>query len=352
MTNLKVLITIGKLDVGGAEMRLLRLIQSLPDGFSATIYVVSGQVGVLTDKYIEAGASIVYGHKGLFGLIRFGKDVRQIRPDVLHVNASLAGGLYCFVGWVCNIKKRISHIRTTEDYSTGFMYNLKKPLYQLMLNTFSSKVVGVCDGARRLSNTPVSKWVTVYNGFEIQQLDNQNLDLSRETVRMVVMGRMHEVKNQSFMVNVLAALVMMNVDCRLSFYGDEDVHIKTEIQNLAKSFDVAHLITFHGRTDRPLDALKQYDVLCLPSKREGLPGVVLEAASCGVPSVCSLLPGCVEIAEQLSSVKIAKSFSVEEWVEKILETRGVIAENVLKEFTASEFLLPNHISKLTAVWVE
>jgi glycosyltransferase involved in cell wall biosynthesis len=42
------------------------------------------------------------------------------------------------------------------------------------------------------------------------------------------------------------------------------------------------------------DYLRAADVFALPSKREGLPVALLEAMSCGLPSVASRLPGSTD----------------------------------------------------------
>ena len=44
------------------------------------------------------------------------------------------------------------------------------------------------------------------------------------------------------------------------------------------------------------DVLRSAHVVCLPSYREGLPKVLLEAAACGRPMIASDVPGCREIA--------------------------------------------------------
>ena len=42
---------------------------------------------------------------------------------------------------------------------------------------------------------------------------------------------------------------------------------------------------------------KEYDVFILPSYREGLPSVALEAAATGMPLIMSNVPGCKSIIE-------------------------------------------------------
>lgn len=52
-----------------------------------------------------------------------------------------------------------------------------------------------------------------------------------------------------------------------------------------------------GRVDRPQTAFQAMDVFCLPSYREGLPNVVLEASSCGFPVVATRVTGKIDLIE-------------------------------------------------------
>ena len=52
-----------------------------------------------------------------------------------------------------------------------------------------------------------------------------------------------------------------------------------------------------GYTDAPEQFFAAADFLCLPSLREGFGMVVLEAAACGLPSVCTRIPGLVDAVD-------------------------------------------------------
>jgi glycosyltransferase involved in cell wall biosynthesis len=47
-----------------------------------------------------------------------------------------------------------------------------------------------------------------------------------------------------------------------------------------------------GRQEKMNEILLQAAIFCLPSYREGMPKVVLEAMACGVPCITTNAPGC------------------------------------------------------------
>lgn len=354
----KILITIGKLDRGGAEMRTLKLISDLNKIAAKAkyyIYVVSGEKGELTSDFLaQPNLDIIYGKRGLLGLSLLYKTLKNIKPDVLHINASLAGGVYAVIGRLANIKTIYCHIRTTEHYGTGFIYHLKQNFFSILLNNFSTKVVGVCHSARKLSKTSESKWQTIYNGVDIDGTDIIQSDALPYS--LVCLGRMHEAKNQIFLVDVMSELCFLRpeINWQLDFYGKENAIIKENIMLRAHKLGVSQHIKFCGQTQQPLEVLKRYNLLVLPSVREGLPGVVLEALSVGCESVVSGLDGCKEISEQNAYVHVVDSYDSREWAKMIAEQMEKMhtysRQEVRDTLKNSSFTNEQHVSSMVKLW--
>ncbi|RUM62417.1 MAG: hypothetical protein DSZ03_06895 [Sulfurimonas sp.] len=58
------------------------------------------------------------------------------------------------------------------------------------------------------------------------------------------------------------------------------------------------------KPENVINTLKQYDILLLPSFREGYPGVIVEALSVGLPIIATNLKGIKEMVDEQSSVLI------------------------------------------------
>ncbi|WP_411684366.1 glycosyltransferase [Acinetobacter indicus] len=350
----KIMITIGKLDMGGAEMRLLKLINDLNSvnvKAEFYLYINSGEMGVLTDEFLKnKNLKIIYGKKGIKGIKLFYKTLCKIKPDILHLNSSLAAGIYAFIGKLTNVKNIYSHIRTAEHYGSGIIYTLKQKIFAIMMNIFSDKVVGVCDGARKLSNTNLSKWQTIYNGVEISDKINFNFNM----FSLICIGRQNTAKNQPFLIDVFNKLKRNypNIDWKLDFYGREDPKIMQDLQNRVNSYHLEEHISFCGETKDPLSTISNYHILLLPSIREGLPGVVLEALSVGVECIVSDLDGCREISDKIPYVKILKHYDEQQWATVIYETCSNIIDRsiIVDSLDNSPFNNSFHVKNMRNLW--
>lgn len=86
------------------------------------------------------------------------------------------------------------------------------------------------------------------------------------------------------------------VKARFVLVGDSDEQNPAAISlQQIEEWQDKYGIEFWGRrTDMP-QVFTQTHIVCLPSYREGLPKVLLEAAACGRPIVATDVPGCREI---------------------------------------------------------
>lgn len=134
-----------------------------------------------------------------------------------------------------------AYIRTAADYGHGVIYKTKKVLFNMLTNAFSTKVIGVCYAARTLTNTPLNKWETVYNGIDTSTvLDSPKHTLKREHKRIIMLGRIDPVKNHKFIINVFSSF-SKDDNITLDIFGEgESAYVDSLKALIASSYDVVY----------------------------------------------------------------------------------------------------------------
>jgi glycosyltransferase involved in cell wall biosynthesis len=120
-------------------------------------------------------------------------------------------------------------------------------------------------------------------------------------LRIVCVGTLHEVKGQVHLIEACALLRDrgIGVSCRLVGRGPDAPELRRTIERLGLQ-DVVKLVGPLAR-DGVIGELRRADVLAAPSvvsargQREGIPVVLMEAMSCGLPVVASRLSGIPEL---------------------------------------------------------
>jgi len=108
--------------------------------------------------------------------------------------------------------------------------------------------------------------------------------ISKNTFVFLYLGRINEDKGIVELVTAFKK-IQNNSNVLLIFVGQvEDTKLIQLFQNNKKIF-------YFNFTNNPEDWFSVADILCLPSHREGFGTVVIEAASCGIPTLCSNIYG-------------------------------------------------------------
>jgi glycosyltransferase involved in cell wall biosynthesis len=109
----------------------------------------------------------------------------------------------------------------------------------------------------------------------------------------VFVGRLVENKGPHVALEALAVARAEGQDVRLRVLGDGPLRGRLEAR--AARLGLRASVTWHGHVADVASHLRRADVLLRASFTEGLPLAVLEGMACGLPVICSTVPGNTEV---------------------------------------------------------
>jgi len=319
MDKKRLLYIITQPEWGGAQRYVFDLATSLKDEFDIT---------VATGKISGSKKLIEKLEKNNINTVIFHNLVRNINPwsdflafiemvtylnnnefDVIHLNSSKAGVIGSAAANLHNVKKIIYTAH-------GWVFNEPLPLWKKKFYKIAEKIsakstsdiitlsqVDTEIGILEKIASP-EKFHKIYHGIK-----NLNF-LDKDEARLVInekfqipttagspiigcIANFYETKGLKYLISALPEIIKSRNDAKLIIFGDGELRSKLETQinklNLEKS------IFLPGELSNAQKYLKAFDIFVLPSVKEGLPYVILEAGAAGLPIIATRVGGIPEM---------------------------------------------------------
>ena len=215
-------------------------------------------------------------------LRRLRKTIFDIKPDV--ISSHLTCTFYLQVVGatkICNVFHTI-HSEPTKDLPAIYRLCIKSALKKQKIH-----LIGCCDyissKAKKLYKVECK---TIINGIDLSNsiLSNKRSD---SQITFLFVGRFDEVKNVPLLIRAYEQSKNTNSKLYICGFGKEESIITSLIDNSSKRNN----IIFIGKTDNVDEIYQKSDVLCLVSKREGMPITVLEGIKHGLAFITSNVGG-------------------------------------------------------------
>ncbi|MEK7107176.1 MAG: glycosyltransferase [Patescibacteria group bacterium] len=306
----KVLFLITKATWGGAQRYVFDLATHL-DTKRFEPLVAYGTTGKLSDDLRRAGVKtfelpslgrdieILSDVKSFFQIIRC---VQNIRPDVLHLNSSKAAALGALAGRMCGVPKIIFTVHGwpfKEDRS----FLTRKLIYFVSwftaLLSHAVIVVSKEDEAQGKKMSLVGKKVH-YVPIGIEKIFFQPTEELRELTqtiaaferpemaswpRIITIAELTANKGQLIAIEAIAQLKRGGINVTYTLAGSgEDAQF---LQKRADELGVLDRVNFANFVPDASRFLRAFNIFLLPSIKEGMPYVLLEAAAAGLPIVAT-----------------------------------------------------------------
>ena len=301
----KVLFLVTKATWGGAQKYVHDLATHLPrDQFDAS--VAYGEAGrmltMLKEKNMPTHAIPALGRditlsSDIASFFQIFLLLRQVRPNVLHVNSSKAAALGALAGRLCGVSRIIftAHgwpFKENRNFlARGIIYFIS---WFTAVLSHATIVVSKHDETIGKRMLIVSKKIH-YVPLGIEPPDFLSRDVAWERLprpglgigayRIVTIGELTKNKGHRYAIDAIAELNKRGVDVAYFIIGDGE--LRAQLQQQARERDVADQVHFLGFVENASQYLKAFDVFLLPSIKEGTPYVLLEAEVAGLQIVAT-----------------------------------------------------------------
>lgn len=173
-----------------------------------------------------------------------------------------------------------------------------------------------------------------YPDDSIREKIRTEFNIGKDTLVVGHVARMCEIKNQSFLLEIIAQMKNINNDCKLLFVGDGE--LRQQVENKIKELGIENDVILTGERNDVADLLRAMDVFVLTSFSEGLSVSAVEAQASGLPCV---LPTAVSMQTDITgSVKfVSLDKSAQIWAKEITNQAQKEISNPAEKIKANNF---------------
>lgn len=371
--KIKVALLITELSRGGAEKALLQLATTLDlTRFEPVVFSLSGLARDLENSLVplfrDAGIETV--ELGLTGLRnapsvfrRLTRELKRRQVDVLQSFMFHANIFGRFAGRAAGVPVVCSGIRVAERDAPR----------RLALDRWTRSLVDawICVGdataefSRTVGRLPEKRVFSIPNGVrvaELKTLETTKINADFTWVpepfgrrkRIVCVGRLAEQKGfDRFLENAATWAPQIANDWEIWIVGDGPEW--DALRRIVEANGLVNVVFFAGWRPNVPEILASADLFALPSRWEGMPNALLEAASVGKAALCSDVEGVAEILGNDAAPQSCAFDDDKSWRDKILT---LTSDAALREElgrrnrnrVAQEFSVESATRKYEALW--
>ena len=303
----KVLYLITKATDGGAQRYVFDLVTHLPRErlFPVVAYGVRGRLAEelrsrnITTTRIRALARDIFITADIVSFFQILACLKRERPAVVHLNSSKAAALGAIAARITGVKRIIFTVHGWPFKESRSLPWRSFAYFVSWLTAFLSDVV-ICvsdDDLGYAKRMPLvgKKAVRIYNGIDqSEQFEPGEMIRNAFPAGVKITGTIGELnrnKNQAALIERANSDPTMYV--AIVGEGEERKHLEKKIA----FYDIGDRVKLFGFMPAA-KVLKGFDVFALPSRKEGLPYVLLEAKLAELPIEANRVGGVPEILDK------------------------------------------------------
>mgnify|MGYP001770804580 FL=1 len=290
--------------------RLPLALEALKRGYE--VHIACG----ITDKkeYLESLGLIVHplnlsrsgtGIKGeIKAFFEIYRILKEINPNIAHfvtIKPVLYGGI---ASRFINIGKKVFSISglgfifIKQGFKASIARILIKTMYRFALGERKSHVIVQNPDDKAVVNSIVKVPITLIRGSGVDLNQYEYKEENNGNVKVSMACRLLKDKGVFEYIDVVKILKQKLPNVEFELYGDIDIHnpaslTSDDVEKIKKD----GFVNVYGFSIDIAKVFCDSNIVVLPSYREGLPKVLIEAAACGRAVVTTDVPGCRDAIE-------------------------------------------------------
>ncbi|MEI6799161.1 MAG: glycosyltransferase, partial [Pseudomonadota bacterium] len=295
---------------GGAERVMLDLAHEFVRlGHKVEFVLMRADGDFLPEALKHFAVTDLSSQRTRFLVFKLTSYLRKRKPDAVIANmwplTSAAVVANCLAGRACPLLL-VEHNTLSKQYANwGALHPLLLASTVLATYRFADKIAAVSEGSGKdiaqIAKLALDRVHVLHNPIPQRPSPSSEARAKVETLwncppgdRILSVGTLKEQKNQPLLLEAFAK--MGGPEARLMFLGKGDAEMALREQ--AQALGIADRVVFAGFHPDPAPFYATADLFALSSDYEGLPTVLIEALSFGLPIVSTDCPfGPAEILE-------------------------------------------------------
>ncbi|HET9576200.1 MAG TPA: glycosyltransferase family 4 protein [Usitatibacter sp.] len=296
---LRVLLLIDEMEVGGTQRQIVELARGMDRArFTPTVAYFRNR-SHLADELAQASVRVDCIPKNGRIEPRFVRDlVRYVHAGRFHVMHcfSLTAELWGAVAHGCLPRARrpalFTSLRSTHDWYSRSQWMIKRWVSRRSCRVIANSRAG-SDYARERMGLAEGAIQVVYNG--VATAPEGPVPAGDGALLLQFVGRLVDHKNLPLLLRALRTALDRGVPVRLRIAGDGP--LRPACEEMIRSLRLSNRVEMLGERRDATRLIAGSHVVVLPSLREGLSNVILEAMMVGRPVIASAVGGNVELIE-------------------------------------------------------
>lgn len=358
---IRILHIVQKMEAGGTQAFLMNLYRNIDRNKIQFDFLVEyEEKEFYDDEIISLGGKIYYTNfRKTLNVFKFKKTLFNILKEhpeyrIVHIHATAIGKICTDTAKKCGVKTIIAHTHNNSAVKDWKYY--PKILLRKLYTSGPTDFFACSEDAGKYTFKN-KKFTVIYNAIDINKfLFKQEV---REDIRKELniedkfvignIGRLHEQKNQSFLIDIFYEILKKKENTILLIVGKGPLEndLKQKVSNLG----IDNKVYFLGNRKDIERIYQGMDVFVLPSLFEGLGIVAIEAQASGLPVIASTgVAKEANITDNIQNINLNEPIGV--WVDAICKAKVKNRKDIENIVKNSKFNIKNNANFLQEFYLK